>query len=47
MLKILSLKDEANYLIHPKHIVEMAIKTIMSWDSRPEIKAKCKDLLEH
>ena len=46
LLRILGLKDDANYLLHPKQLVKLAIKTIQGLEKNRERKEICADLLE-
>ena len=46
LLRILYLKDDQNYLVHPKNLVKHCLKYIARCEKKPEIKDEIKSLLE-
>ena len=44
--RILTLKEDATYLIHPLHQVKLALKKIAACELREEVKSKIEDLLQ-
>ena len=44
--RILTIKDDANYLLRPKVLVKQALKTIQLNEKNLEIKSKCESLLD-
>ena len=44
--RILYLKDDANYLLHPKQIALMSIKSVLANERKLEIKDLCTNLLD-
>ena len=46
LLRILSLKDDENHLIHPKHFVRNALKYLVRREKKEEIKRNLKSVLD-
>ena len=45
LTKILAMKDDQSYLIHPKHFVKMAVKSVAIKETRKEIRNDLRALL--
>ena len=45
--RILQLRDDQTYLIHPKKLVKLAIEALAKKEIKAETKKGIKDLLDH